>query len=265
MTPTDVGVPAYLERGTGSTALVFLHGIGGGQGAWPHQIDHFATRGYRTVAWDMPGYGDSATIAPYTMGGAADALARLVDRLGAKRNIIVGHSLGGMVAQEFAGAHPARCHGLVLFATSPAFGKSDGDWQRDFVAARLKPLDAGQSMATVAAALVPAMLGEHPAPDARSRAESLMARVPPATYRSALQALCGFDRREWLARIAVPTLVLAGERDPNAPAAVMRKMSERIPHARYVEIAGAGHLANLERAGEFNAILENFLAEFFAA
>ncbi len=256
-------VPHFIERGTGDCALVFLHGVGGGAHAWTEQLDVFAALGYRAVAWDMPGYGSSALIEPYTMASAADALARMIEQLGSRTTVVVGHSLGGMVAQEFAGAHRGRYQGLVLFATSPAFGKADGNWQQEFLAARLKPLDEGRTMAEVAARLVPSMLGEHAATGCAEQARALMAAVPPATYRAAMHVLVGFDRRAWLPAITVPTLVLAGERDGNAPPAVMQRMAEKIPAARYVELPGAGHLANMEQPDAFNDALRHFLAEHF--
>jgi pimeloyl-ACP methyl ester carboxylesterase len=86
-----------------------------------------------------------------------------------------------------------------------------------------------------------------------------MARVPAATYRRALEALLTFDRREELARIAVPTLLVAGEHDRTAPPAVMKKMAQAIAGSTYIELAGVGHLANLEAPDEFDAVLLNFL------
>lgn len=258
-----MNVPHFVERGAGECALVFLHGIGGGAAAWTTQLDAFATLGYRAIAWDMPGYGSSAMIEPYTMAAAADALAALITRVASPTTVVVGHSLGGMVAQEFAGAHPGRCQGLVLFATSPAFGKSDGNWQQEFLAARLKPLDEGRTMAEVAANLVPTMLGDAIAPGCADQARALMAAVPPATYRAAMRTLVGFDRRAWLGDIEVPTLVLSGERDGNAPPSVMRRMAEKITGAHYVELPGAGHLGNMEQPDAFNAALRTFLAQHF--
>ena len=88
-----------------------------------------------------------------------------------------------------------------------------------------------------------------------------MSRVPAATYRSAIECLVTFDARAYLAEIAVPTLVVAGGADRNAPAPMMERMAAKIPGARYVEIEGAGHLANLERPDRFNEILMSFLKE----
>jgi 3-oxoadipate enol-lactonase len=69
----------------------------------------------------------------------------------------------------------------------------------------------------------------------------------------------GFDRRNALRDIAVPTLVLSGSRDNNAPAPMMAKMASHIPSSEYVELEGAGHLVNLERPAIFNAALNSFL------
>jgi pimeloyl-ACP methyl ester carboxylesterase len=256
-------VPAYLEQGSGDVAVVMLHGVGGGKEAWPRQLEFLAARGCRVVAWDMPGYGASAAIEPYTMAGLADALQALLDRLGARTNVVLGHSMGGMVAQEAYARSSARIHGLILSGTSPAFGKPDGEWQQQFLAARLAPLDAGRTMADVAEKLVPTMIGEAPDAAGLALARALMAAVPISTYRAALHALMGFDRREALGRVTVPTLVLAGERDTTAPPAVMRKMAEKIPGAQYRELPGAGHLANLEQPDAFNAVLDVFLITHF--
>ena len=87
-----------------------------------------------------------------------------------------------------------------------------------------------------------------------------MSLVPAATYRRALEALITFDRRTNLTRIHVPTLLIAGEHDRNAPPAVMKKMAEAIPRSSYIEMRGIGHLQNLEAPDEFDGFLLNFLA-----
>ena len=80
-----------------------------------------------------------------------------------------------------------------------------------------------------------------------------MGAVSPATYRAALHALMSFDRRALLPAISVPTLVLAGDVDPNAPPAVMQKMAEKIPGAQYECLPRTGHLASLERPTPFRS------------
>jgi pimeloyl-ACP methyl ester carboxylesterase len=109
--------------------------------------------------------------------------------------ILLGHSMGGMVAQEVV-APPARAgERLVLCGTSPSFGKPDGDWQREFIAQRTAPLDAGQTMAQLAEVLVPQMIGPGSLPEGVQLATHCMGLVPQATYRRALECLVTFDRR----------------------------------------------------------------------
>jgi 3-oxoadipate enol-lactonase len=86
-----------------------------------------------------------------------------------------------------------------------------------------------------------------------------MGSVPEASYRATILALLGFDQRKALGDIVVPTLVLSGSEDKNAPAPMMAKMATYIPSATYVELEGAGHLVNLERPHAFNAALDQFL------
>jgi len=259
-----MSVPAYVSRGSGDTAVVMLHGVGGGAAAWTPQLDALAGAGYLAVAWDAPGYGASATIEPYDMARIARALERLIDSLAARRCVLMGHSMGGMVAQEAAVAFPDKIAGLILAATSPAFGKSDGAWQQAFLAERLGPLDAGRTMAELAPALVAAMVGPDAEPAGVKGAAEVMGRVPGETYRKALHALVRFDRRDALASVRVPTLVLAGERDAAAPPAVMEKMAARIAGAEYRVLAGCGHLANLERPRSFNDVVLAWLGRHFA-
>jgi 3-oxoadipate enol-lactonase len=252
-------IPAYLARGEGEPVVFLLHGIGGGKGYWGPQLDALARAGYRTIAWDMPGYGDSEPIEPYTLLELARALGRLVDRIAPKRAVLLGHSMGGMVALEAWALFPHKIAGLILSGTSPAFGRPDGAWQQEFLRQRLGPLDAGRSMADLAPRLVRSMV----APDADSTAvefaEKVMSAVPPTTYREALHALMSFDRRALLPSISVPTLALAGEVDPNASPAVMQKMAEKIPGAMYECLPRTGHLASVERPAPFNDSVVRFL------
>jgi 3-oxoadipate enol-lactonase len=92
-------------------------------------------------------------------------------------------------------------------------------------------------------------------------AEQCMGRVPAATYRRALDCIVTFDRQAALSHIGVPTLLVGGEFDRVASPAVMKQMAQAIPNARYTEMAGVGHLMNLEAPDEFDRILLDFLRE----
>ena len=205
------------------TSLLFLHGVGGGHHAWDAQLRFFAARGYGAHAWDQPGYGESAMVVPYDLEQVSGSLARLIAHLDDGPVVLVGHSMGGFVAQETYARHTALVKGLALCFTSPAFGGSGGEFARQFIDARIGPLDRGKTMAEIAAALIPTM-------GSNSRhAERIMAGVPPETYRKAVKLLTTFDRRENLKDIAVPTLLVAGSDDKVAPASVMERMAQKIP------------------------------------
>jgi 3-oxoadipate enol-lactonase len=242
----------------GSPPLVFLHGIGGAARGWRGQLKAFGDR-YRAIAWDMPGYGGSAPLKSVSIATLADALKDFLHQVGATKPCLVGHSIGGMIVQQLLVKEPGIAGAVVLAQTSPAFGRPDGDWQKTFIEARLGPLDRGETMASLAPMLVRDLIGEDPDPEGIELARDCMAAVPEDTYRAAMLALLGFDLRSALQNIAVPTLVLSGSKDNNAPAPMMAKMASYIPTASYVELDGVGHLANLERPGAFNAALYDFL------
>jgi 3-oxoadipate enol-lactonase len=244
--------------------LVFLHGIGGAARAWRGQLNAFSDR-FRTVAWDMPGYGGSPPLPTVSIAALASALQDFLQQVGATKPTIVGHSIGGMIAQQLLSKSPRIACAVVLAQTSPAFGKPDGDWQKAFIAARLGPLDRGETLASLAPSLVKELVGDDPDENGMDLARDCMAAVPEATYRATMLALMGFDLRNALKSIAVPTLVLSGSKDNNAPAPMMAKMASYIPSAKYVELEGVGHLANLERPVAFNAALDRFLKANVAA
>lgn len=258
--------PAAAAATAGAAATpplaVLLHGVGGGRQGWEHTGGVLAGLGFRVLAADQPGYGLSSSIDPFDMAGLAAAVRRLVVWAGGGSEeasaFIVGHSMGGMVAQELAARWPQQVRALALAATSPAFGSAEGAWQAGFLRSRFAPLDAGLGMAGLAAQLTPAMAGRDATAERVARAQALMAGVPEATYRSALAALVRFDRREALARIAVPTLVVTGEDDRTAAPEVARRMAARIAGAELALLPGTGHLLMLEQPEAFDRVLADF-------
>mgnify|MGYP001222826257 FL=1 len=235
------------------TPLVFLHGVGGGHHAWEQQLPVFAGLGYPSHAWDQPGYGHSPGVEPYDLECISASLARLIESLGNKPVVLVGHSMGGLIAQEAYVRYPKLIRALALCFTSPAFAGGGSDFARQFIATRIGPLDEGKTMAEIAAQLIPTM-GSNSKLD-----EQIMASVPPETYRKAVQLLTTFDRRKELAEIKIPTLVIAGSDDKTAPPAMMERMAQKIPGAEYVLLQGCGHLGPMDLPDAFNAALASFL------
>lgn len=254
-----VPTPSYAVAGTGPRTVLFLHGIGGNRDSFAADLPRLA-KVWRALAWDMPGYGASPPILPLTFEALAQAVIAVLDAERADKAVLVGHSLGGMIAQETAARFPQRVSGLVLFATSAAFGGKDDAFKTEFLAQRLAPLNAGKKMPEIAEDLTKCLFGSNPPEAARRRAIASMGAIPGASYRAALECIVTFDRRDDLARIACPALALAAEHDKLAPPRTMERMAERIPGAAYRCIAGAGHLANFEQPAAFAAVIDEFLA-----
>ncbi len=265
--PAWPALPAFTQRGTGRTAVLLVHGIGGGRSIWSNSssatLRALTDAGYQAVALDLPGYGGSEHLGPPTLDNMVQALQDLIHHIGAARTIVLGHSMGGMVAQELVARSPQLVQGLVLACTSASFGNADGAWQAKFLADRLAPLDEGEGMWRMAQRLVPKMVASGTHLAAQQLAVDVMSRVPEATYRAALQAIASFDRREALAQIRVPTLVLAAEHDMTAPPDVMQRMASRIIGGQYACVPHAGHIANVESPTAFNECVLRFLEQHF--
>jgi pimeloyl-ACP methyl ester carboxylesterase len=232
--------------------VVLLHGIGGPtwSGLVPGAFD-----------WPMPGFLGTPALPRMSFPSLALALREALDARGIHQATLVGHSMGGMLAQEFVATWPERVARLVLYGTTPAFGGRDPSFAEAFLQARLGPLQGGRSMAEAAPEMLADMFEAETHPAAVQRAIAALADVPEAVYRETVRCLTTFDRRAELSRIAVPTLLIAAERDRAAPPRTMQRMAEAIPGARLAVLAGAGHMAHLERPAAFKAALLPFLEE----
>jgi pimeloyl-ACP methyl ester carboxylesterase len=261
-------VPESRPEAAGATGsprrptLVLLHGIGGNAAGFEPLTAEFHRLGWPAVAWSQPGYDGTPSIEPYDLGGCARALGSWLTANDLGPLVLVGHSMGGMLAQTLsaqvaggAGDGSFRIDGLVLAHTSPAFGNPGGDFQQRFIASRTRPLDEGRTMREVAATLVPGMMAPSASAEARAAGIAMMAAVPPETYRLAVAAIAAFDGRAHLGSISIPTLCLAAEHDTTAAPAVLERMSQRIAGADYQCLAGLGHLAPIEDPRRWSAVV----------
>ena len=252
-------VPGFEKRGDAPETLILLHGIGAGAEMFSPQLEGLSDR-FTVIAWNMPGYGETPLEGEMTFEALSGALLALIDHLGIEKANLLGHSIGGMIAQEFYARHPERVRSLILSGTTSAFGGRDGEFQKKFVADRLAPLDAGKTIPELAAAFVPRLVGSASLASAVEIARDAMSRLSPETYREVIRCLATFDRREELADISVPTLLIAGEEDTNAPLKSMKRIAEQIEGARFETMAGIGHLAPLEAPDAYNGLIREFLS-----
>jgi pimeloyl-ACP methyl ester carboxylesterase len=246
---------AYDRAGSGPE-LVLLHGIGGTP--WRHQ---FAALGdaYTVIAWHAPGYGRSSDQdGEWTMAGYAEALAGFLDGLGIARAHLLGQSWGGVLAQEFYRTHAERVRSLILSDTTIGGDAARPD-AMDRLATRLRIAET-MTAAEFARVRTPQLLAPDTPPEVAQEVEATMAgMVHPAGFRHAAIALAHADTRDVLPRIAVPTLVLCGERDPVTPPAVGTRLIGEIPGAQLTVIPGAGHLGVIEQPERYNATVRAFL------
>ncbi len=255
----------WIEAGGGDRVLVLLHGVSGRAEVWRPLLPALAASGRRVLAWEMPGYADPSEPPCTDFDGWRAALAEALDEAGVARCALLGHSLGGMIALDFAAALPQRVEALLLACTTPSFGASSGAAQQAFLRHRLGPLEEGGTMAALAEALIPSMAAEAAPHEMLAVHRRLMAAIPADSYRAAIRALVHFDRRAALPGIECPALCIAGEQDRIATPAVMQAMARRLPRAEFEPLPAAGHLAPFERPTAFLARLLTFLDSLDAA
>ena len=251
-----ISEPDVTDAGT--ETIVCLHGIGGDDASFEPQLP--LADQYRLVAWNMPGYKKSATVSPLTFEVIAEKLHRFIIALDAGSVHLMGQSIGGMIAQETYHRYPDSIKSLTLVATTAAFGGRDESFKNAFLKARLKPLDSGMNMQQMADAAMPAIVGKNTEQHIIEAAINSMSSLNEDVYRDVLRCLVTFNRRAEWSKIKCPVCLVSGSEDTNAPAVTMQKMGNGLSHAHYHEIAGAGHLVNLEKGAEFNIIVRSFLS-----
>ena len=247
--------------------VLLIHGAFCGPWSLEGLQKKFEAAGYRCKAPALRFHDGARPPAALGTTGLADYAGDLLEEIRALDSapILVGHSMGGLLAQTLLRRGPRAYRAAVLSCTSPAFGDRSGEFQKKFVADRLGPLDAGRTMAELAPAMVASVTGPAPDPVGRQLAIETIAATSERSYRAAVHCLVHFDERANLACITVPVLCLAGEHDRLAPPAMMERMAARIPGARYVCLKGVGHLPNIEAAQAFDGAVLDFLRAALAS
>ena len=251
----------YVEAGAGEPLLLIM-GFGGDHTAWAFQHGAFAAR-YRVIAFDNRGAGQtSAPDQPYTTAMmAADALG-LMDALGIDRAHVIGVSMGGMIAQELALAHPERVRSLHLGCT---FARPDAYMLALNAAWRDMRIGLGrdQTLRTLALWLfAPTTYAERP-DLVEMLLQNALANPYPQSVAGFLrqgEAIAAHDAIDRLEAIRCPTLVSVAENDILVPPRFSRDLARRIPGAELRVISAAGHCYFLEQPEAFNALSLDFIA-----
>ena len=244
-----------IERPGDGPAVVCLHGFCQSSAYWAPTLDRVASLGRHGLAVDLPGFGASAAEpGPYTMEALADAVAALLEARGLERMVLVGGSMGGVVAQHLALRHPQRVGRLLLVATGAmtadppaALAKADHLAKAPWVEATVAPI--------VDAFFHRAMPEEE---IAAFRQVALSARQPAAVEAAISNARSSILDR--LPAIAVPTLIVQGRHDRARTPEHGAAMGGLIPDARLAVIEDAGHTPQLEQPAAFHDVVLPFIA-----
>ena len=245
-----------VEAGSGPPVLL-LHGLGWDHSLWNPTVARLAKH-YRAIAADTRGHGATdKPDGPYDMAMFARDTAALADALGITGICVIGLSQGGMVAQNLALIRPDLVSSLVLISTSCKSAPS----LRDNMESRIAAMDkmGPEAAAGIAAESIfsPGWRAANPA--ALAKFISWRSAMPSAPLNAATRALYEFNLSSDLPRIAVPTLVVAGEEDVLTRPQGMEEIAALIPGAEYQVIPKSGHMIPVEQPEQLDALLDPFL------
>ncbi|MBI4514843.1 MAG: alpha/beta fold hydrolase [Deltaproteobacteria bacterium] len=229
--------------------LLFIHAAGSNANTWNRQLEHFGAA-HSPLAFDFPGHGRSGSTQGFdNIAAYCDFTQAFSDALGLRPFVLIGRSMGGAIAMEFALTYPERVRALVLVATAARFELSAERlalWREVMNGRAQQPFTAEAFSPKTDFAIVREAWMEQVKTDPRVRYYDFV-------------ACNAFDANERVRRIAVPTLIIAGRDDSVTPLARSEFLHAAIPGAQLVVIDDAGHTIPSEKPAEFNRAIEDFL------
>lgn len=244
------GIAQFYRRVGSGPPLILIHALGLSHELWKPQIPQLAAM-YDVVAYDLRGHGDTdIPPGPYTLADFAEDLAGLLDALGFERTHLVGISLGGMIAQEFALTWPDRVRSLLLADTASEYPP---EARRQFAERARVAEERGIGPLiepTLERWFTPEFRRDHSAEVAWIR--DLLGSAHPTGYAASCRAIAQADLTERLVNVTAPTLVVVGSEDHSTTPEMALQIHEHIPGSRYQVIPGAAHLTNVACPEEFN-------------
>lgn len=239
-----VETPLNALRGA---VVVFVHGAGGTSENWSPQLRHLGlTR--NALAVDLPGHGESQGNGYGTIPEYREFLRGFLNALRVPRAALVGHSMGGGIAQSFALVYPDRLEALVLVGT----GAKLRIHPDIFTALQRDVGDVARLMSgwAYSKTCMPAVV---------ERGAEAFSRNRAAVLEGDFRACDAFDLMQEIGGIRVPTLILCGAEDALTPVKYARFLYERIPGAAFALLPEAGHMVMLEKPVQFNREVAAFL------
>jgi 3-oxoadipate enol-lactonase len=252
---------SFTQHGPEDGPVVILsHGLAANASMWRPQLD-VLSRSFRVLSYDLRGHGGSdATSGDYSLALlAADVLA-LMDALDVERAHYVGVSLGGMVGQQLGIWHGERLASLTLCATT--YEANHASWDARVREVREKGV-AAMVDATVERWITPAF--RHARPQQVDAMREMVLGTSLDGYAGSSAAIRDMQLADAIARIAVPTLVIAGEADTSTPVAVLERMARTIPDAAFMKVPDTAHMPTMEDPQRCNFAIERFLLDCSSA
>ena len=251
---------AFTRAGRGAP-VVLIHGVGLQGAVWQPQVEALRPD-HDVIAVDMPGHGGSSVPPAHaSLGHYADAILALLDALGIGRAHVVGHSMGALVATEFALAHPDRAASLV--ALNAVFCRTPE--QRAAIEARVAALDDSLARPDWSGT-ISRWFGE-PVPvslqDAAAHTRALLSEIDPVGYARTYRLFARSDaaHRDRLPQLAVPALFATGEHDPNSTPSMSEAMARIAPGGRSTVLPGERHMMALTDPDRVSRVLREFMGQ----
>ncbi|WP_428247171.1 alpha/beta fold hydrolase [Ferrovibrio sp.] len=251
--------------------LVFLHGWSCHGGFFAPQVEALQGR-FRLLLPDLPGHGQSPAIADLTISGLADALHDMLGQYRVERPVLVGWSMGAMVAFDYLRRHGWRNIAGLVIEDMTARLFTDAGWRLGLGGG----FDAAQNAATLSlmradwrgfsAASLPHLFARHHAPEAALK-DWIGAEMPkndPAIMAALWASMAAQDFRDLLPRLDLPCLVIHGGESQLYAPEVSEWLAATLPRARRLCLEHSGHMPHLEQHAEFNTALAEFAATFAA-
>jgi 3-oxoadipate enol-lactonase len=250
-------IPHYRIDGEQGPMVVLASSLGTTLAMW-HDFAADLAADHRVLRYDHRGHGDSGVPpGPYSMAELAGDVVDLLDAVGEPSALFCGLSLGGCVGQWLGANAPERIDRMVIACTSPTFGAAEG-WHQRAAAVRASGTESVAD-AVLARWFTPEFAIARPEVVARLR--EIFVSIPDEGYAGCCAALADWDFTAELPRIAPPTLIIAGDRDPAAPPAEATAMAEAVPDSRLVVLEHAAHLACIEQPEAFTRAVRAHLGE----
>lgn len=237
--------------------LVMLHGLGGNATSFSHQFSAFAPA-RRVVAWHAPGYGNSDVV-DATGNVYANRLLAFLSAIDIERCVLLGHSMGGMLAGKVIDIAPARVAALILSCTHGGYA-SDG----------AAPISTGQqkrldelrllSAEEYGLARAKAMSAANATPEAVDALKAIAAQTRYEGLEAAIKMINGLNNLEALGHYGGPTLIIDGDEDRVIAAVKREALHDAMPEASRIVVEGAGHAPYLEKPQAYNQALQAFFS-----